>query len=319
MMQPHPYGAHEVMELHEVLTCAIDALNTMQLYTPYIRDPELAQLVSYQMQFMQNEYNSMVHTVHGLGAGDSLPYRPSTQAWQTLTPQTSVMAQPPAAPQQTASHQPNAYTGQMDDRDVASAVLGLHKAGAKAKMAAALEAAHPQLRGMLLQGAVNGAQQAYDVWRYMQRKGYYPLATLQEATSAQLLRGYQPAAADGQMAMMSEQVTTSAAAQPQTRPAAGSVLTNAVDPGEAAVQQTPPLASLHAGGTVGQPVNASQIFSSSAYRQEHSGIPAGETAMIAGQDAAMTADLTGGMSRQTEGRQAKSRKKGTAPDSTVGQ
>ncbi|TRY27403.1 spore coat protein [Brevibacillus sp. LEMMJ03] len=318
MMQPHPYGAHEVMELHEALTCAIDALNTMQLYTPYIRDPELAQLVGYQMQFMQNEYNSMVHTVHGLGAGDSLPYRPSTQAWRTQAPPSSAAAQPPAAPQQAASHQPNAHPDQMDDHDVASAVLGLHKAGAKAKMAAALEAAHPHLRGMLLQGAVNCAQQAYDVWRYMQRKGYYPLATLREETSAQLLRGYQPAAVDGQMAM-SEQVPPFASVQPQTRPAVDSVLTNAVDPGVAAVQQTPPPSSLHAGGAAGQPVNASQIFSSSAYRQEHAGVPAGETAMIAGQDAAMTADLTGEMSRETEERQAKRRKKDTPPDSSVGQ
>ncbi|CAJ1003601.1 MULTISPECIES: spore coat protein [Brevibacillus] len=316
MLQAHSYTAHEVMELHEALTCTIDALNTMQLYTPYIRDPELVQLVGYQMQFMQNEYNSMVHTVHGLGVGECLPYRPSTQVWQTRALPTTAAAQPPAAPQQAASHQPNARPDQMDDHDVASAVLGLHKAGAKAKMAAALESAHPHLRGMLLQGAVNCAQQAYDMWSYMQRKGYYPLATLPQETSAQLLRGYQPIAVNGQTAM-SAQVPPAASGQLQTPPSNDSTLTNAVNPG-GAVQQTPLSSSLQAGGAAGQPVNASQIFSSPAYRQAHAGVPAGETTMIAGQDASMTADLMGEMSRDTEGRQVKRRKKDAPSDPTIG-
>lgn len=160
-MQSRPYGAHEVMELHEVLNCEVDALNTLQLYAPYVRDPELAQILGHQLQFMQNEYNSLVHTVHGLGAGESIPYRPRTQAVQA-------QAVVPPAP---GVSQPNAHLGQMDDRDVSSALLGIQKTGAKTKMAAALEASHPQIRDLLLQSAVNSAHQAYEVWGYMYRKG----------------------------------------------------------------------------------------------------------------------------------------------------
>lgn len=179
------YGAHEVIELHEVLNNALDALNTVQLYAPYATDPELVQLVNHQMNFMLQEYNAMVHMVNGLGAGESVPYRPRTQPY-TGAGMMSGLHQ--SATQQSAPVQ----TAPVDNRDIASALLGMHKAGAKGKMAAALETAHPHIREMLVNGAVNCSHQAYEVWGYMQRKGLYPLAVLPVEANAQLLRGYQP-------------------------------------------------------------------------------------------------------------------------------
>jgi spore coat protein CotF len=88
--------------------------------------------------------------------------------------------------------QPHAHVAQIDDADVASALLGIHKTCAKTKMSAALEVSHPPIREMLVQGSVNSSHQAFEVWRYMERKGFYPLASLPDMTRAQRLGVYQP-------------------------------------------------------------------------------------------------------------------------------
>ncbi|MEJ8547571.1 spore coat protein [Brevibacillus borstelensis] len=308
-MQPHAYGAHEVMELHEVLNEAVNAINTAQLYAPYVRDPELAGLLGHQLQFMQNEYNSMVHTVHGLGVGEGLSYRPVS----SIVGQAATGAMPPGQLPQAQSQQPNAHPGQMDDRDVSSAMLGLHKAGAKCKMAASLEAAHPQLRNMLLQSAVNCANQAYEVWGYMQRKGYYPFLAMQDSASAQLLRGYQPTTGGVLQAM--QQMTPPPAAPPA--PPNGTVFTNTVEPEGPASHRTSELSGASCQDTaLHRPANASQIFSSPAYRQEHYGVVE-ETNMTADDEGSLTAEAYSNLSQTTDNKQGRGRKKGAA-DSTIG-
>jgi spore coat protein CotF len=252
-MHTYPYGAHEVMELHEVLNTSIDALNTLQLYQPYARDPELSQMLHHQLAFMQTEYNHMVHVVKGIGVAGAVPYRPQVQVNQ----QAGYPANQPV--------QPNLSPAQMDDRDVASAMLGLHKAGANLKFSASLESAHPQIRQMLQQGAISCANQAYEVWGYLQRKGHYPLVALQEATNAQLLRGYQP--------VTTEQGHVTHAAQPSvptSGSALGATLSNTVEPSAVSSQQQGmPLTSPIASPSPQPTGNAGYLFSSPAYRDEH--------------------------------------------------
>lgn len=300
-MQMYSYGAHEVLELHEVLNTAIDSCNTLQLFVPYVQDPELRQILSAQLQFAQSEYNNMVHLVQGIGIGAAVPYR-------ARIPQ-AVMST--AQPAMTA--QPNAFPGQMDDRDVASAMLGMHKSAAKLKMQASLEAANPQIRNMLLQSAVNCANQAYEVWGYMQRRGFYPLASLQETAQAQLLRGYQPVAAE-QSPMMHMQGAP--VAQADGGMAVGAVPT----------EPTPAVPKQPSSYAAGEPlqaapkssVNASQIFSSPTYRQEH--FPAGDdqTAMVHEGLSPQMGDPLAALTHQTDLRPARgSRKKGIDTDSTI--
>jgi spore coat protein CotF len=188
-MQTHQYGAHEVMELHEVMNGAMDGINTLHLYISHAKDPELRRILANQLHFMTDDYNRMVHLINGRGAGAAVPYRSRT----TIMPQAGEMA----APVMT-----NAQTLHIDDRDVASAILGCHKASAKQRIAAALECADPEIRGALIQGAANCANQAYELWSYMHHRGYYTLASLQEAANAQLLRGYQPIPAEQVPSMM---------------------------------------------------------------------------------------------------------------------
>ena len=285
-MHTHPqYGAHEVIELHEVLNQAGDALNTLQLYAPYAADPELAQLVHHQFHFMQQEYNGMVHTVRGLGAGEIVPYR---SGWHLAAGSRQMAGQGQVM---SAGPQANAYPAPLQDRDVASALLGLHKAGAKLKLSAALEASHPQIRDMLLQGAVNCSHQAYEVWGYMQRKGYYPMAVMPDAEKAHLLGSYQPVASPsagfGAAAKSGETAEqTYAGANPATNGNPSSV---------------------QSGGQSFHPVSAAPPYPTPVSPERHT-TSVEETSMIVEGLQTEMIDPTGVLTQQMEGKQPRGRK-----------
>jgi spore coat protein CotF len=175
-------GAHETMEVHEVLTSAINGINHFQLYRSFVKDQQLMQILDNQMQFMMDEYNQMVQTLNQQGNNNAVPYNSIANGAPTYGLKIP-------APQS-----PNASMNQLDDRDVSSSMLSCHKTSASKKMMAALECANPQLRRMMQQGAVNCAEQAYEVWQFMNQKGYYQVPTMKEETTNTVLNSYQTAA-----------------------------------------------------------------------------------------------------------------------------
>lgn len=170
-------GAHEVMELHEVLTDAIDGINQFQLYKPHIQDPQLNGILDNHIGFMTQEYNNMVQALNQNNMGEGIPYR-APKAQQPIYGLRNPQPQSPIA------------GDFLDDRDVASGMLGCHKASASMKMMATLECAQPNLRRMVLQGANNCAEMAYEVWQYMNQKGYYQVPTMKQMTTNTVQNSY---------------------------------------------------------------------------------------------------------------------------------
>lgn len=175
-------GAHEVMEVHEVLCNAINAIHQCQLYRPHIKDQNLAAMMDKQMQFMTMEYNSLVQAVNqgGIITGGK-PY-PASYNYS-----------PTYGLRNPAPHSPSMMPTQLTDRDIASGLLGIHKSGSMFKMLAALECADPNLRRLIQQGAMNCAEQAYEVWQYMNQQGYYQVPTMKQMTTETILNTYAPA------------------------------------------------------------------------------------------------------------------------------
>jgi len=175
-------GAHEVMELHEILNGAIDGINQFQMLLPHIRDGQLRGICANQLRFMNDEYNATVRMLNQQGAGEAAPYRsPRNQA-------------PVYGLDHPAPQSPNAGPDEIDDRDIASIMLSIHKAGAAKKMIAALEIANPAIRRFVQQSAVNCAEQAYEVWQFMNQMGYYQVPTMKQMTTDTVLQTYQPGA-----------------------------------------------------------------------------------------------------------------------------
>lgn len=174
------YGAHEIMEVHEVLSSEINGINTMQLYRQHVRDTQLAQIVDKHLQFAVQGYNTLVQTVQNKGMQSAVPYR----APKSTAPTYGLHQPAPASPAMSVNA--------VDDRDVACAMLDIHKTGANKKMLASLECADPQLRRTLQQGAVNCSEQAYEIWQYMNQQGYYQVPTMKDMTTQTMINSYQP-------------------------------------------------------------------------------------------------------------------------------
>ncbi|MFC4101862.1 spore coat protein [Paenibacillus xanthanilyticus] len=175
------YGAHEILEIHEVLAASIDAINLFQVYRPFVQDPQLARILDNQLQFMTQGYQTFVQLINGQGAAQPAQFR----APKNVQPLLGLRQPTPAAPNQPGE--------QLDDRDVACAALNCHKNGAVKKMLAALECTNPQFRAYLQQSAVNCSEQAYELWQYMNQKGFYQVPTLQDNTTQTMIQTYAPA------------------------------------------------------------------------------------------------------------------------------
>lgn len=173
------YGAHEVMELHEVLSDSIDGINQFQLYRPYVQDAQLRSILDHQIRFLTEEYNNMVQAFGQRGRKEAIPYRVPSQ-----------ISEPRYGLDNPSAQTPNTSGKQMDDRDVASGMLGCHKASSLLRMSASLECADPHLRRMMQQGAVNCSEQAYEVWQYMNQHGYYQVPTMKELTTNTTINAY---------------------------------------------------------------------------------------------------------------------------------
>ena len=123
----------------------------------------------------------MVHTVSQQTAGEAIPYR----RVKNVAPTYGLKNPSPNAP--------NTSPEEMDDRDVASGMLGCHKASASIRMKGSLEFADPTLRRMLQQGAINCSEQAFEVWNYMNHNGYYQVPTMKPMTTSTVLNTFNPA------------------------------------------------------------------------------------------------------------------------------
>lgn len=187
------FGAHETMEMHEVLCETINCINTFQLFQQHVTDPSLRQILDRQLDFLNNEYNNMVNTLHTQGRSQAVPYR----AQKGGTPKYGL--------RQPAPEAPNASVQQLDDRDIAACMLSSAKCSATTRMHAALECADPTLRNMLLQAAQNSAEMAYETWNFMNQKGYYQVPTMMPQTTQTMINVYQPGTENNLMANPSQQ------------------------------------------------------------------------------------------------------------------
>lgn len=174
------FGAHEMMMVNEVLTDHIDGINQFELYRSHVKDQNLMQILDNQVKHIYNGYQNMINYLQNQGMGSAVPYRvPKTGSVQYGL-------------RQPAPVEPNSDINAMDDRDVASGMLGCNKASAVLCTTAALECADQNLRSMITNCAVSSINQAYEVFQYMNQKGMYQVPTLTEQTTQTLKNTYQP-------------------------------------------------------------------------------------------------------------------------------
>ncbi|MCL6612020.1 MAG: spore coat protein [Peptococcaceae bacterium] len=142
----------------------------------------------------QSAVNTQGTAAAGIFGGANIQFGPQ----QPGTMQGQQQAQPQFQAQ--AQHQMRQWPSRvLNDRTIAQGALLFHKCGAARATAAALESAEPHLRNLAANSARACMDMAYEIFRYMDQKGWYQMpetprnyvSHTQEA-GAQVYPGMQP-------------------------------------------------------------------------------------------------------------------------------
>lgn len=178
-----PFGAHETMEAHEMLNEKINAINHFSIYLHNCQNPTLRSMIERHQQLAIQAYDQLVQYTHDYNAANQ--NRQPINMGNIQQQQISYGLNNP----QTMAPQ---MSGPLPDHMIAMAVLSIHKNSAKNHMAALLECVDPNVRQMLIQGSINCAQQAYEMFLFMNQNGFYQVPTMQDHTAKTFLHSYQP-------------------------------------------------------------------------------------------------------------------------------
>lgn len=182
-----PFGAHETMEVHEILNEKINMLNHFSLYAQQAHDPMLKDLLYRHMQAGAHHYDQLVGYTHDYSAAQRGPIHQAFGPMQQVQPEQIVYGL-----DNPARVAPLMMGGGMNDSQILWAVLSCHKNSAKNHMAASLEASDPNVRRMLLDGAAACNNFAYETFLLMNRMGLYQVPTMHDHTAKTYLHTYQP-------------------------------------------------------------------------------------------------------------------------------
>ena len=155
-------GIHETMEMHEVLNDEACTIEHYSLYSSQCQDHELRNILERQQRHMIDDYHRKLSVMQGHGLDVSHMSRLGMEHMGTN--------------QTTHSYQsPHNDTRRLSDKTIAAGALLFHKCGASRSTNAALECAEPHLRNILAGSARSCMEMAYEIFQFMNHKGWYQL------------------------------------------------------------------------------------------------------------------------------------------------
>ncbi|VBB05777.1 Hypothetical protein LUCI_0988 [Lucifera butyrica] len=175
--------AHEAQDLRELALSCCNSIANMAYFRAHAKDPELKAMIDRHFPFHIQDYNMKVEFLtKSEGAQTKLPlpdlnvalrsYSESpTASYSPLTPRTDVQ--------------------DFNDQEIATAYLLTLKRAGREYAWAAMEASHPQIRLFLEDAFRMSCRNAYDVWQWMVKKGYYPVETASQEEMSIMGQMYQ--------------------------------------------------------------------------------------------------------------------------------
>lgn len=174
------HGAHEVMDVHEVLSASIGGMNTFIFLRPHVQDQELLNILDRQYAFMLDEYNI---TAECFKTGQD-PSHPTGSYKMQMGNDTKYGVTPgqPKKPMQSAN--------EISDDIISGWLLSCHKVSATGKTSAALECTNPVVRRVLQDSIQNCIEMAYELSLYQNKHGYYQVPQLAPQDMQAMLNMY---------------------------------------------------------------------------------------------------------------------------------
>lgn len=212
-------GIRESFEMFEMLRDSACMIDHFTDYINHCQDPELRQILDTQQRTMVDQYQQTISimqghgldlsnmprfqsSMHGQGqsnsAGSGMPGASGVVYGSTSLQygmQQQGMMQ--SNPNQNMQQQYQRYPGSLSEQTISQGALLFHKCGSTRATTVALESAEPHLRELAAKSARNCMDMAYELYRYMEQKGYYQLPNLPSnfinhlhGTQAQMNQGF---------------------------------------------------------------------------------------------------------------------------------
>ncbi|MGD6793024.1 spore coat protein [Metabacillus indicus] len=176
------HGGHEMFDVSEILSGAVNALNLYVLLKPHVKDPELLDLMNRQEQFMMTEYNTIVECFQ-TGVKPSV----STEVYNMKQGNDFVYGL-----KQTPPVKPIGMPGEITDQVISSLMLNIVKSNASLKGMATTEVTNPTVRRVLADTIPNCIEMAYEISIYQNKHHYYQVPQLPEGDMQQMVNAYVP-------------------------------------------------------------------------------------------------------------------------------
>ncbi|MGP1906787.1 spore coat protein [Metabacillus sp. JX24] len=176
------HGGHEMFDVSEILSGAVNALNLYVLLKPHVKDPELLDLMNRQEQFMMTEYNTIVECFQ-TGVKPSV----STEVYNMKQKNDFVYGL-----KQTPPVKPIGMPGEITDQVISSLMLNMVKSNASLKGMATTEVTNPTVRRVLADTIPNCIEMAYEISIYQNKHHYYQVPQLPEGDMQQMVNAYSP-------------------------------------------------------------------------------------------------------------------------------
>lgn len=183
------HGAHEVFDVHEVLSGTIGVLDQYTLLRPQVKDQELLSIFDRQYQFIKQEYNTTVDCFKS-GQDPAVP----TQSYKMTQDNDFVYGLKPTQPKK-----PINAAAELTDECISGMILGSLKSMAGAKTMAALEVTNPVVRRVLADSVPNCIEMCYELSIYQNKNHYYQVPQLATQDMQQMINSYAQAPMNGQM------------------------------------------------------------------------------------------------------------------------
>ena len=175
-------SAHEVHDLHELTMSCVNSITSMACFINQARDPQLKSLLQRHFPYHIQDYNIKVELLKKAGA--------STQ--HLSVPQ---MHQANINPSQLTNLQPvtpRTDVQQFNDREIATAYLLTLKRAGREYAWSAMESSNVEIRSFLENAFQMSSHHAFEVWQYMDQRGYYPVEAAHQSSLDMYGQTYQP-------------------------------------------------------------------------------------------------------------------------------
>lgn len=176
------HGGHELMDVHEVLSCMVSTLDQYLLFGQQAKDPELKSMITRQHQFMLDTYNILVQCFKsGMNPSHHTTRYAMTQSNDVMYGLT------PGQPKK-----PKMNASEIGDQCISNYMLGLMKADSRGLTMASLEVTNPVVRRVIADSVPNFVEMAYEIFQYQNKHGYYQVPRLDQQDMETLINSFVP-------------------------------------------------------------------------------------------------------------------------------